>query len=923
MQPPITWAVFDGERGVSEPAPRWRNTLLTMKPDLEGWGIPRRRTRYFAVRCFLWLELLRACVGYAGQSEDFLFQTNEAGAVIVQYVGAGGGVAVPPVWEGLPVVEIGSRAFADAVGLKSLALPDSVVSIGEAAFSGCTGLTNLVLGAGATRIGPSAFYRCSNLPGLALPVGLTKIADHAFTGCAGLTNLVLPDTVVAVDPYAFAGCARLARLSLGAGVTVLGEYAFYGCGHLSDLILPDGLASVGERAFLDCSSLLVIFLPDSVTNVASGAFSGCVWLAAATIGSGLQTLGDNAFNGCVSLAEFYVDVRNPAFIASDGLLYNHQKTVLVQYPLARAGAFTVPDGVVNIGNYAFCGATGLTALTLPNSVKAIGSYAFYGCVGLTNAVISRNVARLGARAFGYCAALTAVFFQGDAPELSGDSVFWGANQATVFYETQTQGWGGGFGGRPTAEWYDPLEFEYQITSNGLAITKYTGRDASVEVPPAIRGIPVTRVARQAFLGNARLARVVLPDSITRVGDAAFMLCPVLTNITWPGQLTMIGEYAFSDCRSLQRLVLPDSVTTLGDGAFYRCAALQSAVLPRGLSAMGRSAFADCLGLASVIVPEGAASLGSRAFSDCALLASIALPASLVEMGSAPFYNCVGLTNIAVDPLNPNYRSQDGVLFDQRQRALLAFPAGRAGDYQVPEGTDRIGYAAFYNCAALTRLALPAGLTKIDYQAFYGCASLESVVLPASLAGIDGFAFSGCAALTGLYFEGNAPALSGGYVFFNAKQAVVYYIPGTAGWKPTLGGRPTAVWGQRYDDWAVASGLAAQYPGAGGQADDPDHDGLSNVQEMAAGTDPTSAASVLAFEREARPAALIDEDKTPVDAHRIALYFQTVPGKNYGVLSSSTLNGPWNTLTNLTATTTQRRVVLDQPAGNAFYRVMVR
>jgi len=31
------------------------------------------------------------------------------------------------------------------------------------------------------------------------------------------------------------------------------------------------------------------------------------------------------------------------------------------------------------------------------------------------------------------------------------------------------------------------------------------------------------------------------------------------------------------------------------------------------------------------------------------------------------------------------------------------------------------------------------------------------------------------------------------LFYNATNATVYYLPGTTGWGPTFGGRPTALW----------------------------------------------------------------------------------------------------------------------------------
>jgi hypothetical protein len=206
------------------------------------------------------------------------------------------------------------------------------------------------------------------------------------------------------------------------------------------------------------------------------------------------------------------------------------------------------------------------------------------------------------------------------------------------------------------------------------------------------------------------------------------------------------------------------------------------------------------------------------------------------------------------------------------------------------------------------------------MAFYDCSQLSALVVPASVKAIANYAFSGCTALTQLSYDGNAPAFLGDYAFFNTPQLTNYFVPGTRGWGSAFGGRPAAPWTARFDQWAAAIGLAGNYPDARGMNDDPDHDGLSNVQEMAAGTDPSDPESVLRFETEARIGALSAEDQTPVEPGQRALYFQSVPGKSYEVLIGAGVQGPWTSVTNLTATTSQKRVLLPWLDGNAIYRV---
>jgi hypothetical protein len=48
-------------------------------------------------------------------------------------------------------------------------------------------------------------------------------------------------------------------------------------------------------------------------------------------------------------------------------------------------------------------------------------------------------------------------------------------------------------------------------------------------------------------------------------------------------------------------------------------------------------------------------------------------------------------------------------------------------------------------------------------------------------------------VTGFYFTGNAPSDALDGWFGDAKNATVYYLPGTTGWGLTFEGRPTALW----------------------------------------------------------------------------------------------------------------------------------
>lgn len=189
-------------------------------------------------------------------------------------------------------------------------------------------------------------------------------------------------------------------------------------------------------------------------------------------------------------------------------------------------------------------------------------------------------------------------------------------------------------------------------------------------------------------------------------------------------------------------------------------------------------------------------------------------ASVTSIGYQCFLICTSLSTITVDALNSFYSSVDGVLFNKSQTALLLCPEGKAGAYTVPNGVrtiesralssctrlasvtiansvTNIGSYAFQNCTSLTNATIGTSVTSIGSYAFFGCSSLSSVTIPSSVTTLGSYCFDSCISLKKVYFTGNAPSADS-TVLYN-ENATSYYLPGTTGWGPTFGGRPTALW----------------------------------------------------------------------------------------------------------------------------------
>lgn len=138
------------------------------------------------------------------------------------------------------------------------------------------------------------------------------------------------------------------------------------------------VTSIGAQAFFLCSNLTFVTIPNSVTSIEGGAFAAC-------------------FN----LKTINVDADNPNYCSMDGVLFNKDKTQLIQYPGGKQGAYSIPNSVTSIGNAAFY-LSGLTSIDIPNSVTSIGDYAFSGCINLTSVVIGNGVKEIREGTFMYC-----------------------------------------------------------------------------------------------------------------------------------------------------------------------------------------------------------------------------------------------------------------------------------------------------------------------------------------------------------------------------------------------------------------------------------------------------------------------------------------------------------------------------------------
>jgi hypothetical protein len=264
-------------------------------------------------------------------------------------------------------------------------------------------------------------------------LSVTEIGKQAFAGCTtGITSVSIPEGIVCINDSAFYACEVLADVNFPNSIERIGTQAFMFGRALKDVTFGSSLKTIGDDAFMGCLSITTLTIPDNVEYIGTRAFSSCKGLKTVTIGSGATSIGSDAFTSCISLEEMTVSPENPAYCSADGVLFNKDKTTLLNYPAAKTGDYVVPGSVTEIGLRAFYDCEGLTAITLPEGLITIGQANFGHCIGLKEVVIPNSVTSIGTTAFSLCTGLTKLTI-GSGVTTIGEMSFVSCTALTTIY----------------------------------------------------------------------------------------------------------------------------------------------------------------------------------------------------------------------------------------------------------------------------------------------------------------------------------------------------------------------------------------------------------------------------------------------------------------------------------------------------------
>ena len=263
------------------------------------------------------------------------------------------------------ITEVGTNAFQNCTGLKTIDFGKEIGSIGINAFKGCEGLERISFEENVKQV--------VGTDGKKRPYPL-EIEKGAFENCTGLTKIIWSPNIKKIGDNAFYGCVGLTEVQIPENVTEIGDRVFSGCGTLENISLPEGLESIGYQ-FIENTGITSLTVPSTVTTsghyISNGATAGAdelkeiifkeeskivpdyicsnssanYTLKRAVIPSSVTTIGNNSFTNCKELtiygeknsyAENYAQEKGISFceIQSGKITrYDTAKKVLDKFPV--------------------------------------------------------------------------------------------------------------------------------------------------------------------------------------------------------------------------------------------------------------------------------------------------------------------------------------------------------------------------------------------------------------------------------------------------------------------------------------------------------------------------------------------------------------------------------------------------------------
>ena len=585
-------------------------------------------------------------------------------------------------------------------------------------------------------------------------------------------------------------------------VTAIAPGGFAYCDQVTEVSLPDTLENIGAGAFFG-SGIRTIYIPASVTSIQVD--STCYY--------------PPTFS-CPLLPEFVVDENNPNYTTVDGVLFNKEKTTLIQYPAGKAAdSYTIPDGVTKIlaGAFAGTGAAGQIDhfnVTLPDSVTQIEGTSFTGSV-LTSvslpaglkAVFSDEYPENSAcpSAFSQCPLLAHIEMRGDSETFTvkDDALIFhdGAYEVLIVYAAHKD-----------AE-------EYVMPENVTVVAA----GAFYQVPQMPDGSLVVN----------SLKKIQCSPNLTEIAPKAFECCISVESITLPRTLKLIRWEAFNEANNLKDVYYEGAeedkaaiqIESHNDEllkAIWHYESLGPDVSPTATPAPTTEPTATPESTPvepdptatpeptpvepdptvtpepTPVEPEPTATPEPTPIEPDPTAAPTSTPeptdpptptpTSTPDATSTPTPTSTPDATSTPAPRGWDYDLTDGTLTISGKGVLTGYSSASQAPWYaeranvqrivIEDGITSVGDFDFYGMPNLTSVTLADSVVRIGEYAFKNCTALENVEFPANLTDIEESAFYGCTAFDTITIPASVETI-GNYAFARCAGVSTINFEGSA------------------------------------------------------------------------------------------------------------------------------------------------
>ena len=432
------------------------------------------------------------------------------------------------------------------------------------------------------------------------------------------------------------------------------------------------VTAIADQGFNGQGLMTRVEIPETVTKLGEESFSCCPRLKCVNMPKSVAQIGRFCFSACQVLEEINIP---------EGVTQLEEYTFEVCTALKR---IELPESLSQLGSHCFDGCEALANITLPSSLTNVKDMCFHGCKGLSSLELPKSLAYIGNAAF-------------NGMEL------------------------------------DRLTIHCSLTSKSDSKTI----DSPCKVKEIVFACEIPYLPQSQFeLGKG--CKIIFSSEVRSIADHAFESSEC-QSFEFSEGLESIGDYAFKKT-GLTSVEIPSTVRSIGTGAFVGCESLEKVEIEEGLTAISDGMFLGCTNLKHIKLPDSIESIGELAFYYCPI-ETIVLPSSLAIIGAGAFAADInpdevdhdhGQPIIDIETISGGYKV-DG-LDNTRNLSQVTFPnkVVEIGDYAFCGMKDlndftleasKIGYSAFYRCAALMRPDITVHGDIGDY-AFKGCNSLK-------------------------------------------------------------------------------------------------------------------------------------------------------------------------------------------------------